>query len=243
MTHSSLGLQVQGLSFGYPHCAVFDNFHATLLPGLTLVRGDESCGKTTLLRLLAGELEPQAGRLMLAGLDRRTAPEAYREKVFWADPRSDALNDKTTRAWYARLPQQYGAWDAAALDALIAGFLLQPHLDKPLYALSTGSRRKVLMAWPLARRSRSSTSPSRGWTNPRWLAWRMLWAGFPPNRTAWSWWPTMKRWQVCRGDRWWICPVRDAATPVGPTGALVLSPHRICNGRSLACARWPWPFH
>lgn len=150
MTYPSLGLQVQGLSFGYPHCAVFNNFHATLSPGLTLVRGDESCGKTTLLQLLAGQVEPQAGRLVLAGLNGQTDPDAYRARVFWADPRSDALNDLAPSDWFARLPQQHGAWDAAALQAHITGFLLQPHLDKPLYALSAGSRRKVLMVGALA---------------------------------------------------------------------------------------------
>jgi ABC-type transport system involved in cytochrome c biogenesis ATPase subunit len=150
MTHPSPDLQVHGLSFGYPQCAVLDNFHATLSAGLTLVRGDESCGKTTLLRLLAGELAPQAGRLVLAGLDGRTTPEAYRAQVFWADPRSDVLNDQTPSGWFARLSRQHGAWDVTALQAHIAGFLLQPHLDKPLHALSAGSRRKVLMAAALA---------------------------------------------------------------------------------------------
>ena len=150
MNHLLPGLQVQSLSFGYPHGAVLDHFDATLLPGLTLVRGNESAGKTTLLRLLAGELAPQGGRLVLAGLDGQAAPEAYRAQVFWADPRSEALNDLTPLAWYARLPHHHGAWDAAALDAHVAGFCLQPHLDKPLHALSTGSRRKVLMAGALA---------------------------------------------------------------------------------------------
>ena len=113
MTHPLPSLQVHGLSFGYPHCAVFDNFHATLSPGLTLLRGDESCGKTTLLRLLASELTPQAGRLVLAGLDARSDPDGYRARVFWADPRSDGLNDLTPRAWFTGLSQQHGAWDAA----------------------------------------------------------------------------------------------------------------------------------
>ncbi|WP_236748520.1 ABC transporter ATP-binding protein [Acidovorax carolinensis] len=213
MTHPSPDLQVHGLSFGYPQCAVLDNFHATLSAGLTLVRGDESCGKTTLLRLLAGELAPQAGRLVLAGLDARTDPDAYRARVFWADPRSDALNDLTPRGWFTGLSQQHGAWDAAALQAHLAGFLLQTHLDKPLHALSAGSRRKVLMAgrWPLERRLRSLMSPLRGWTSRPWRTWHGRWPITAPSLVAWLWWPTTKRWQVCRGIRWWICPACDAA--------------------------------
>jgi len=40
--------------------------------------------------------------------------------------------------------------EADALQPHIEGLSLAPHLDKPLFALPTGSRRKVLMAAALA---------------------------------------------------------------------------------------------
>ena len=137
-------LQVQGLRFAYPECTVLQNLSFTSPAGLVLVRGDESSGKTTLLRLLAGELAPQAGRMALQG------GAGVEGNTFWADPRSAEWDQLTAQAWLGGLPARYSGWDAAALSAHIDGFALQEHLAKPFYALSTGSKRKVLMAGALA---------------------------------------------------------------------------------------------
>ena len=137
-------LQVQGLRFAYPECTVLQNLSFTSPAGLVLVRGDESSGKTTLLRLLAGELAPQAGRMALQG------GAGVEGNTFWADPRSAEWDQLTAQAWLGGLPARYPGWDAAALSVHIDGFALQEHLAKPFYALSTGSKRKVLMAGALA---------------------------------------------------------------------------------------------
>jgi ABC-type transport system involved in cytochrome c biogenesis ATPase subunit len=150
MVADNVVLEVQGLCFAYPECGVLDAWSMALPAGLALVRGDESSGKTTLLRLLAGELRPQAGQITLQGLSASDAPKAYAQQVFWADPRSGDLDKLTARGWLDSLPARYPRWDAAALAAHIDGFTLHEHLDKPLYALSTGSKRKVLMAGALA---------------------------------------------------------------------------------------------
>lgn len=143
-------LQVDGLRFSYPECAVLDGLSLAWPAGLALVRGDESSGKTTLLRLLAGELAAQAGRILLQGTGPAEAPKVYAQKVFLADPRAGDLDSLTARGWLGGLPARYPLWDAAALAAHTEGFTLQEHLDKPFYALSTGSKRKVLMAGALA---------------------------------------------------------------------------------------------
>ena len=150
MVAENVVLQVQGLCFAYPDCAVLDQWSMALPAGLALVRGDESSGKTTLLRLLAGELTAQAGCITLQGARLHEAVQAWRDNVFWADPRSEATDPLTARQWLGGLPARYIRWDAAALAAHIEGFSLEPHLDKPFYALSTGSKRKVLMAGALA---------------------------------------------------------------------------------------------
>ena len=60
-------LSVDALDFGYPQCNVFQGFSLRCNAGLVLVCGDESTGKTTLLRLLAGELAAQKGRVVVGG--------------------------------------------------------------------------------------------------------------------------------------------------------------------------------
>lgn len=67
MVADNVVLQVEGLCFAYPECGVLNQWSVALPAGLALVRGDESSGKTTLLRLLAGELTAQAGRITLQG--------------------------------------------------------------------------------------------------------------------------------------------------------------------------------
>lgn len=150
MDESVALLQVDGLHFSYPQRVLFQQWSARIPAGVGLVRGGDGSGKSTLLRLLAGALAPQQGALVLAGVALATAPAAYRQQVFWHDPRSDALQGVSARTWWATLPARHAGWRAAALAEHVRGFGLAPHLDKPLYQLSSGSQRKVIMAAGLA---------------------------------------------------------------------------------------------
>ena len=143
-------LQVHGLCFGYPERPLWAHWSAIVGPGATLVLGGDGSGKTTLLQLLAGDVLPDSGTLTLAGVALREDAPAYRQQVFWQDPRSSALDALGVQQWWDSLAARYPRWDAPALAAHIAGFALQPHLDKALYQLSAGTRRKVLMAAALA---------------------------------------------------------------------------------------------
>jgi len=139
-------LQVKGLCFAYPQRALFTDWSASITPGLTLVRGGDGSGKSTLLRLLAGELPAQAGHLKLNSASLHAQPLAYREQLFWADPRSDAFDQITPLDYFQSLHGSYPGFDASLLNELVQGLALAPHLDKPLYMLSTGSKRKVWLA-------------------------------------------------------------------------------------------------
>lgn len=75
-------LSVDALDFGYPQCNVFQGFSLRCNAGLVLLCGDESTGKTTLLRLLAGELAAQKGAWqwvvwMLCSSQGATAPRFF----------------------------------------------------------------------------------------------------------------------------------------------------------------------
>lgn len=127
------------LCFGWPGQALFTNLSFSIKPGLTLVLGGDGRGKTSLLRLLGGEIAPTGGSLL------RQAGVAC-----LADLNDPALDTITPRDWLAQQQRRWPTWDAAAADAAIDALSLAPHLDKSLAMLSTGSRRKPGLVAALA---------------------------------------------------------------------------------------------
>ena len=145
-------VQVRDLAFAYAGCPVFANLSLEILPGLTLVTGNESSGKSTLLKLLAGQLQPDRGSVLYALEDaapQNAAAAASRVpsgSVYWVDPRSDQDHFLTVQAYFVQLPTLYRGFDPQALGQAIEGLSLHAHLDKSIYMLSTGTRRKVWLA-------------------------------------------------------------------------------------------------
>ena len=120
-----------------------------LPPGVSWIGGGEGRGKTTLLRLLAGELTAPASALVLAGT-HRPGSVGYRQRVFWMDPRTEVFDSISASQFFTDTAAHYPSWDSELLEHLIDTLGLQPHKDKPLYMLSTGSKRKVWLAAALA---------------------------------------------------------------------------------------------
>ena len=127
--------QATALRFAWPgQPPLFDALSFTVPPGVSWLGGDEGVGKTTLLRLLAGELLPQAGTLQVHGT------------VFWVNPRADSCDALTPGQCFERVAQQHPALDRALLADLVVELDLVQHMGKRLDMLSTGSRRKVWLA-------------------------------------------------------------------------------------------------
>jgi ABC-type multidrug transport system ATPase subunit len=139
-------LQIFKLSLAYPGCVVVREFSAKPANGLVLVRGGGGRGKTSLMCVLAGELAADAGHLQVGGVWLHEQPEAYRQQVFWADTRSAAHDALTCRDYLAKVQRHYPAFDEARLHRAIEGLSLAPHLDKNIFMLSTGSKRKLYLA-------------------------------------------------------------------------------------------------
>ena len=136
-------LQVKGLGFGWSGQRLFDGLTFDILPGVSLVQGDDGSGKSTLLRLLAGAQNADAGSLVVHGIHLDEHHDAYRHQVFWIDPQTEAHDALAARGYLDSLSHHYPHFDADAMAELIEGFSLGPHMAKPMYMLSTGSRRKV----------------------------------------------------------------------------------------------------
>ena len=143
-------LEIEDLGFAWPdQPPLATHWSARIVEGVTVLHGDTGGGKSTLLRVLAGELRA-SGRLSLAGTRLDAAPDAYRRNVFWCDPGTDRFQQMAVLECTAALRDGDALFDEALWQGLVEGFALAPHLDKKMYMLSTGSRRKVYLAAALA---------------------------------------------------------------------------------------------
>ena len=96
---------------------------------------------------------PLARRLTLAGVWFEEDAEAYRRRRFFFDlatDATDAADQIGTRELAASLRTSDAHFDDAAWRRLVERFALAAHLDKPMYMLSTGSKRKAWLARGLA---------------------------------------------------------------------------------------------
>lgn len=125
---------------------LFRQFSVHLPNGVTWVVGGEDSGKTTFLRLLAGELTAHAGALSINGICLNDQPVEYKEQVFWVAPRSDAFDQLVVTDYFTAVQHRFPRFDTQLLADLIEGLSLTEHVDKSLYMLSAGSKRKVWLA-------------------------------------------------------------------------------------------------
>lgn len=146
-------LRVQGLCFSWSGQPLFQQLELVIRPGVSLVTGEDGCGKSTLLSLLAGARQAQAGRFELRGQLLDPCGDAYRKQVYWTAPGTDAHDGVTALDFMRQARNQHPDFCEEALDELIEGFSLEPHLEKPLFMLSAGSKRKVWLSTAFAART------------------------------------------------------------------------------------------
>ena len=141
-------LTIEGLWFRYPNpqVEILTNWSGEILPGVTLVQGGDGRGKSTLLRLLAGALPANQGQLRLNGVSLKEKPDAYRQQLFWMEPRADTFDQLTPPQYFEDVRGRYPGFDADLMAPLVEGLGLEPHMGKQLFMLSTGSKRKVWLA-------------------------------------------------------------------------------------------------
>ena len=143
-------LVVKDLCFAYPgQPPLLSGWSASIKAGLTQVYGDDGSGKSTLLRLIAGRL-PAKGQLSLADASSNGDPQSYQRNVFFVDPETGEFDDVTATECTSMLRAGDAGFDETRWDSCVEGFSLVQHLAKPMYMLSTGSKRKVWLAAALA---------------------------------------------------------------------------------------------
>lgn len=123
----------------------------SLRSGISVLLDDTGEEASQWLALLAGAVLPGRGRVQCAGLCSQVDTAAYQAHVYWHNPRAHAqLGELSAQQWLQQVAQRWPTWSDAAFSRHCAGFELAPHLDKPLWHLSTGCLRKLGIAAALS---------------------------------------------------------------------------------------------
>jgi ABC-type Mn2+/Zn2+ transport system ATPase subunit len=151
-----LSVWLVDVSVGYEDKAVLEDVDLQLAAGsLTAVVGPNGGGKSTLLKLIAGLLEPWGGTISVLGgrpgeHARAMAYVPQAEAVDWSFP--VAAGDVVLMGRYPRLGplRRPGARDHAAVAHALELVGMTAHARRQIGALSGGQRRRVFLARALA---------------------------------------------------------------------------------------------
>ncbi len=149
-------LEARSISYAYePAQPVLREISLQVVAGeVTFLLGRNGCGKTTLMRCLAGILRPDSGSVQLDGQDIRTIPPAQRARRVGLIPQIHSpafaytVHDVVLmgRAPHLRLLERPGPADHAAADEALERVGLIALRDRPYTRLSGGQRQMVMIA-------------------------------------------------------------------------------------------------
>jgi ABC-2 type transport system ATP-binding protein len=106
--------------------------------------GPNAAGKTTLLKVLAGQTPAQAGAIRVFGLSYSDAEQDLKNRVGYV-PQEPVFFENRTVEWHARFVAPYFArWDGACFYGLLEDFRLNPL--KKVTHLSGGQKKLLSLA-------------------------------------------------------------------------------------------------
>ncbi|MCX5463027.1 MULTISPECIES: ATP-binding cassette domain-containing protein [Alcaligenes] len=138
-------LRIDNLSKHYGDYPVFQGLTHTFQPGCVALCEEDSTGKSTLLNIIAGLIEPDAGEVWIDGHSLAQAPRQARARMAYVPDNCMLFPSQTGRGLLEQVASEKNTRvDEAALD-LADRLGLVPHLDKRFEQMSTGTRRKVFL--------------------------------------------------------------------------------------------------
>jgi len=152
-------LSARGVGFDFPARPLFRDFSMALEEGdFAGVLGPNGAGKTTLLRILAGVLSPRSGSVHLFGEEMGRIPARRRARLLAVVPQESRVLFPFTAlevVLMGRFPHLGILGMESRVDQELAlGCLAEVGMaeasDRPLNALSSGERQRVLIARALA---------------------------------------------------------------------------------------------
>lgn len=145
-------LEVSGLSFGYaPAQPLMENVAVTLQPGrLCVVLGPNAAGKSTLLKLLMGQLKPWQGNVRLAGRDVMAMPASMRAGWMSYVPQRGGTSFAYTVQQVVEMGRFALPRQESAIQQAIHACDLADLTHRVYSELSVGQQQRVLLARAMA---------------------------------------------------------------------------------------------
>ncbi|HUR60962.1 MAG TPA: ABC transporter ATP-binding protein [Candidatus Thermoplasmatota archaeon] len=142
-------LEATGLHKSYGAAVAVHRFDAQVPPGRIVgLVGNNGAGKTTVMKMLCGVLEPTTGQATLDG--KPTTEPATRQGIGFLPEDSPLYDDQTPLQYLAFFARLYGLPPKPAKEratTLLRSLRLdEEHWGKPIGNLSKGSARKVAIA-------------------------------------------------------------------------------------------------
>jgi heme exporter protein A len=143
---SAAGLSGRGVACMRGGRTVFAGLDFGFAPGeLVVLRGPNGAGKSSLLRVLAGLVEPAAGTLAWHGSDIADDAAAHRARLQYVG-HLDALKPSLSAREHLRFHAALRDVERRDVEAALAAFGLERLADRPARFLSQGQKRRVALA-------------------------------------------------------------------------------------------------
>jgi len=154
-------LHIENLCAGYDNLERLHRVSAEICPGvLTAIIGPNGCGKSTLMKCLAGSLKYSAGSIRLNDRDFHKIPVKERARFISYMPQSRIAPDISVRqlAVHGRYPHLKWGQNLSKTDCEIIDYALKrtdmlPFAQRSVSRLSGGERQRAYLAMMLAQQT------------------------------------------------------------------------------------------
>jgi len=141
-------IEMVDVDFGYRKKTVFSGLNLRLSPGSVCgLLGENGVGKTTLLYLLAGLLQPDGGQCRVVGMTPAARLPEFLEQLYFLGEEIPAP-DWTGTEYVRRRAEFYPRFDGDFFQRAVTDFRLDP--GQNLKRMSYGTRKKFFLAFAFA---------------------------------------------------------------------------------------------